>query len=289
MTSVFTAVAYLLPTTAFDWNVFFGIGNIPVFYPPWTMYITGLLTYQLLVGITLSSFALAVMKRAKSPVSAAMAFITLPLFWAIFLGQLDGLALLGVSGLPYLVPLAMLKPQVASFAVFANKKSMLAAAIFLLITFVVWGAWPLEMLNYHRDHSEWPQDIALGLLGLIPLSVITLAMLTSKIPRNDPDWWMLIGACLTPALIPYNMLPLMPAIARLPTKWAIAVALTSWLPLSANWIGPTGWHLGWLSLLIMGIGLKLKAIRAPYKIAPRNGRIWSGGYCDDKWAEGEVR
>ena len=27
---------------------------------------------------------------------------------------------------------------------------------------------------------------------------------------------------------------------------ALVAALTSWLPLSANWIGPAGWWLGWI-------------------------------------------
>jgi len=34
----------------------------------------------------------------------------------------------------------------------------------------------------------------------------------------------------------------------------------------------------------------VKAMRVPEAVIPnKNGRIWSGGYADDKWAEGEVR
>ena len=46
-------------------------------------------------------------------------------------------------------------------------------------------------------------------------------------PRDDPDWWMLAGATITPRLIPYNLLPLMPALARLRWPWALAFAASS--------------------------------------------------------------
>jgi hypothetical protein len=46
-------------------------------------------------------------------------------------------------------------------------------------------------------------------------------------------------------LIPYNLLPVIPSIARLKPLPAALAMLLSWLPLSANWLGPKGWWLGW--------------------------------------------
>jgi hypothetical protein len=255
LTVVFAAVTTILPTDgllAFDWNHFFKRGwNVPLFYPPWTTILVSHLSWPLLIGITLSTFSVAVLQRASSFFSAMMAFCTLPLFWTIFLGQLDGLALLGVVGLPWLVPLVLVKPQIAMFAILSQRKALIVAAGFLALSFLIWGLWPLDMLTYHTNEWEtWPQDIAVGWLG-IPAFVV----LVWKMPKSDVDWWMLAGTTITPFLIPYNLLPLMPTVARLPKGWATAAAAASWLPLASNWIGPFGWYLGWLSIAIIGFGL----------------------------------
>ena len=254
---LFTFLGQAIPTSqpfAFDWNIFFEGGhNVPAFYPPWTQFIVSELSYSTLVGITLATFSVAVLLRMKTLSSGIIAFVNLPLFWTVFLGQLDGIALLGVIGLPWLVPLALMKPQIASFAILARRSTMKIAALFLAVTLAVWPLWPLGALTYHTNPAEeWPQDVSLGWLGG-PV-VIWLLM---TMPRGDVDWWMLAGATVTPFLLPYNLLPLMPAIARLPVGWAIAAALASWLPLLSNWIGPFGWRLIWLSVLAIGCGLAI--------------------------------
>ena len=255
LTALFTKMAAIVPLDnllGWDWSHYFKQGrNVQAFYPPWTPIILSQLSWSSLIGITLSTFSIAVLQRASSPLSAAMAFLTLPLFWTIFLGQLDGLGLLGVITLPWLVPLALMKPQLASFAILSHRKATIIAAVFLLLSLLIWGPWFRDSLAYHTDPQEaFPQDIALGWLG-IPIFVI----LVWKMPKNSPDWWMLAGATITPFLVPYHLLPLMPAIARLPKAWAAAAAVTSWLPLAANWVGPCGWYLGWLSVVIIGLGL----------------------------------
>jgi len=246
------ALAGLLPGDAFDWRVFFGQGNIPAHYPPWTGLVVSVLTYPLVVGITLASFGIAALLRARSPLHSALAFLNLPLFWTIFLGQLDGLVLLGTLALPWLLPLALLKPQVAGWVLFARPRLLPLALLFVLLTFLVWGPWPVDILTYARDPGDWPQDIA----GWGGIALLCAFVLTGTPSSNDPDWWMLAGACITPVLIPYNLLPLMPVIARLPAGWAVAAAVTSWLPLLANWVGDWGWQLGWVSLAAIGLGLR---------------------------------
>ena len=254
LTAVFTAAACLLPCQlplAFDWLHFFeNAHNIPAFYPPWTGFVCSLLSWSLLVGLTLSTYAVAVMKRARSVASAAAAFFAMPLWWCLFLGQLDGLALLGVMGLPWLVPLALLKPQVAAFGIFARHKSLILAVCFVLLSFAFWGFWPVKMVGYHTDRLGQVGYIGLGLGGL-PLAALVLWV----VPGWNVDKLMLAGAFVTPALIPYQLLPLMPAIARLPWWLAWIVALSSWLPLMSNWWGGWGWWLAWVSVLLIGAGL----------------------------------
>jgi hypothetical protein len=96
-------------------------------------------------------------------------------------------------------------------------------------------------------------NISLGLWGL-PL----FALLIWKMPKDDADWWMLAGSTITLRLIPYNLVVLMPAAARLHWPWTLAVALTSWLPLLANWLGAWAWKLGWVSVGVLAVGLAMR-------------------------------
>jgi hypothetical protein len=66
---------------------------------------------------------------------------------------------------------------------------------------------------------------------------------------------MLSGCFMLSHLIPYNLLPATPAIARLKPLPAILAVLFSWMPLVANRIGPIGWWFGWLFILWLWINL----------------------------------
>jgi hypothetical protein len=73
--------------------------------------------------------------------------------------------------------------------------------------------------------------------------------------RGDMDMLMVAGAFMTPHLIPYNLMPVAPAIARLRPALAGLTMVCSWLSLSANWLGPAGWWLGWLAVIVLWLGL----------------------------------
>lgn len=246
LTAAFAALGLLLPPggyVGFDWTHFFGIGVIAPFQPPWTKAVTDLLTWPLLVGLGLAAFSLAALQRSVHPLSMAAAFFCLPLLWTIFLGQLEGLALLGLVGLPWLAPLALLKPQVSFFAFGARRTYILAFAAVMLVSYLIFGPWWNTMLNVESFYAEgrYAQNIGLGWWGL-PVFLATVWF-----SRGDLDMLMLAGAFVTPHLIPYNLLPLAPAIARLRPRYAVIAALVSWLPLvCANFLGSWGWWTGWI-------------------------------------------
>jgi hypothetical protein len=244
---LFLPLGFLLPANgffAFDWLHFFGQGNIPAFYPPWTIYVVRVLSWPSLVSLTLASFALAAFLRSSHPLSMALAFLTLPLLWTVFLGQVDGLVLLGVLGLPFLAPLVLLKPQVSIFAFAARRSYLAALLVVLLLSFLLWGFWPRQVFSVWVVHQEgrYVDDISLGLYGL--LIAIPLLWLS----RGDVDMLMLAGSFVSPYLLPYNLIVVMPSIARLSPRSALLACLLSWLPFSANWLGPWGWFLGWLAV-----------------------------------------
>jgi hypothetical protein len=170
-----------------------------------------------------------------------MAFLSLPVFWTLFLGQLDFLALLGVVGLPFLAPLVLLKPQVAAWSLAAKRSYAIAFLVVLGASLVVWGLWPVEMYSLRplSATGKHDNDISLGPAGW-PLALILLWL-----SRGDVDMLMLAGSLGAPYLMPYNVLAAVPAVSRLRPKAAALACCLSWLPLSANWLGPVGWWLGW--------------------------------------------
>jgi hypothetical protein len=260
LTAIFTLVGSFLPANGFigfDWVNFFSIQRIASFHPPWTVYAVAPLTWPLLVGLTLASVSFAAFLRSSHPISAAVTLLCLPVLWTVFLGQLEGLVVLGLLGLPWLAPLALIKPQVSFFAFGARRSYLIALLLVIVISLIIWGPWPLRLFSVESYYAEgrYPQNIAMGLWGL------PLTLATAWFSRGDMDMLMLSGSFATPHLIPYNLLPLVPALARLRPRAAIIGFFFSWLPLSANYIGPMGWWLGWL--FVAWLWLNLAAHRYP--------------------------
>jgi hypothetical protein len=244
LSAVFSLAGTLITANGFygfDWVHFFGIQQIPPFYPPWTLYFVRYLSYPILIGITLSAFSIATIQRARHPISAVAAFLSLPLLWTIFLGQLEGLVVLGMLGLPWLLPLSLVKPQISIFGLGARRSYILAFFLLMAASLLIWGNWPATMLAAESFYNEgrYVQNIGLGWWGL------PLFLLTIWFSRGDMDMLMASGAFVTPHIIFYSLLPLMPAIARLKPRAAIVALFLSYLTFSSNWFGTPGWWLAW--------------------------------------------
>jgi hypothetical protein len=249
----FSAIGILLPANGFigfDWVHVFSKGVRLPFYPPWTQYVH-VLTWPVLIGLTLTGVSVALVQRQASLLATVLAFLSLPVMWTLFLGQLDGLALLGCIGLPWLVPLALLKPQISVFACLAKKRYLAALVLTIVVSCLVWGPWPIHMLNYRRYYAEgrYPQDISLWPWS-IPVGLILLWL-----SRGDVDMLMLAGSFVTPHVIPYNYIVVVPVMGRVSQRIASLAWLLSWAPLLSNWMGPKYWFLGHLFPIVLWLDL----------------------------------
>jgi len=262
---VFSVIASFLPATGvlgYDWVYYFSLGKRGHgldYYPPWITYVR-YLTWPGLIGITFTGLALALYQRRASLLVMGLAFFSMPLWWVVFLGQIDGLALFGLTNLPWFMPLVTIKPQVGYLACLARKQYLVGLLVWLIISIGIWGLWPLDLLRI-QTYVAWqePNDISLW-----PWSIpVVVALLW--LSRGDMDMLMLAGTFVMPYLHPYHYLLVMPALARI-EKWVAVVAIVlSWLPLLANWLGPAAWYSGHLFPMVLWVALYLnrrKLLRA---------------------------
>jgi hypothetical protein len=252
--SFFYLVGLLIPE-GFDWRHFFSQGKVSQIWTPWTTSIIKILNFPLLVALTLFGVVLRTYRYSKSPIYSALAIISLPTLWVLFLGNLDGLVMIGLLLLPWGVPLVMMKPQLAAFALLAKRSSIYAAIAWGLLSLLIWGLWPLRFLSVLTPGwgAAWPQDIS-----LFPWSLI-IAIPLLWFSKGDEDMLMAAGSFATPHLFPYHFVLLMPSLSRMSWRWTILCWILSWSPLLANWFGPTAWHMGNLFALCIWVGLYLNA------------------------------
>jgi len=256
---------YLLGTRipeGFDWKIFFSQGNIPALWTPWVGIVVKFINFPLLIAITLTSLVVRTYRYNPSPLPAILACVSLPTIWVCFIGNLDGIVLLGLLLLPLGAPLVLLKPQIAVFSLLAKKSYMIAGAVWFAISIAIWGLWPLNFLIVTNPGwlAEWKQDITLfpwGILLAVPLLWFS---------RKDEDLLMLAGSFATPHLFPYHFILVMPALGRMKTGWMLATWILSFSPLLANWLGDTAWHFGNLFAFVMWLGIytSKKPIQFPF-------------------------
>lgn len=258
-TLAFSVIGFVTEAGGFigyDWRYAFSRGQLEPYYPPWIVYLKWV-TWPGLIGLNCAGLFVGLYQRRASLLVTVAAFFSFPLLWVLFLGQVDGIVLLGLTGLPWLTPLATLKPQVSAFAFLASKRWFMVFSLWILLTILIWGFWPLDMLQHNahweeifgKNISAQPQNISLW-PWTIPLALIMLWL-----SRGDMDMLMLAGAIVTPHLIPYSYIVVLPAIARVEKWLALVLAALTWLPLSANWVGNWGWYLGHVFTLMLWIAL----------------------------------
>ena len=261
------AIGHFLPV-GFDWQHFFGRGSYPPFWMPWTRLVMMPFNLPAVFATTLLAIGIRAYRYRVAPLAIALALLSLPTLWVLFTGNVDGLVMLGLLILPWGAPLVLIKPQIAAFALLARWRSLFVAGVFVLLSFAIWGLWPLNMGVVFTPawRAEWQQDITLFPWGLM----IALPLLWFS--RGDEDLLMAAGSLCTPHLFPYHFIVLMPALARLKPVWMILTWLISWAPIFiANRFGTQYWHVANLLSLCFWFGIRFgshPAARPPEKVNP---------------------
>jgi len=221
-----------LPVVGWDWYFFFN-GNNPQFnllntpnaYPPFARYLLGLLTWMpwrdslaILNSISLLTFALATWKNGGKFGSITLALLTAPVFFLMWIGHPDGLALFGlITGL---LPFQLLKPQITIWNMFKNRFNFYWTTVFLLISLIIWPLWPLRLSAATLTHEAAFGWVVTGW----PVAILGLALFLGA--GSNTYRLMAAGCLMSPYLMPYHLSVLVPAIgsARSYKKWLIWIS-----------------------------------------------------------------
>lgn len=243
----FAALLYDAPLLGHDWlslfvrqphDVLALPPNVP--YPPWvipillrslTIFPTRV-SVALVKGLTLSTVTMFSYREARHSfptrrIVAVMAVLLAavdPLVWAmLWLGQVDMLVLIGVIIMPFGVPFVLAKPQIGMWAVLNSRRDMLIAAAVVGLSFVIWGFWPAVALNPAIFN---PHPSLFGWHYTSPILALVGGMLL-LFTNRDPLRLMAAGSLLSPYLLPYHFVVLLPVIGRVSGLRQIALWFSS--------------------------------------------------------------
>lgn len=232
-------VSVFLPISAPDWNFYFLPRRNIYDYPPWLAIVLALIpALPFLSGLTLTGLLYALWRRQARPIHILAAFTAMPLYGVLWQGQVDSVPMLGLMGLPWGIPLVLLKPQVAAWYLWAwwrtrADKWIIATGTlaFLGLTLLIWGPWPVvirppETISAPYNLSLWRTWWPLGALALI-----------GGLLESDPDRAMALGALGVPYVQGANYFLLVPILARLRGRALGLVWLASWAYLPAVFLG----------------------------------------------------
>ena len=224
-----------LPMLGWDWYFFFNANNASFninsaasAYPPFAKLLLQPLTWlpwraslALLSGITLLTVAAATWLPRKSYAAVALALATPPLWFLLWIGHPDGLALLGmVTGL---IPLALIKPQLTILPLLRTKRLAFWTVLMLVLSLLLWPFWPLALRQATLTHEAAFGWVVTGW----PIALVGVAMLAGA--GSDPYRLLAAGFLLSPYLMPYNLAILLPAIGSCRGPRRLLLWATTWL------------------------------------------------------------
>lgn len=285
-------VLYVVPLSrmgflGMDWLVYFTVeqfGSIvqrpnPV-YPPWVIPVmlrplTTLPPYvglAILNAITLSTLTVLTFRYARHAhpenrlpaLTGVLLAILNPLPWMVFwLGQVDMLTLLGLVAMPFGMPLLLAKLNIGAWAVLGSRRDMLWAVGWGILSLLIWGLWPLTSLQYSvpADASN-PHPSLMGWQTMTPL-ILVVGLLLLLLSNRDPLRLIAAGMFISPYVMPYHFLVLLPALGRLtPFKQIVLWPLTIVLVFATAVDDKT------IKLMAYGFPLLIWALTAP-SLKPR--------------------
>lgn len=236
--ALMVGLAYLVPVGGSDWVHHFKPRNMV--FIPWTEILSFILPdLPFLTALTLTALAYCMWSRKATAWQMAAAFCALPLFWCIWLGQVDAVPMLGLALLPWGIPLALVKPQATLWFLWVwwrNRQDRWVIALgtlaFLGLSLVIWGWWPVERrelpLTFFSSYnlSVWRIHWALGIIFVI-----------GALFENDPERAMALGILASPYVQGNSFLILLPLLNRLKGWSLLTVWLISWLGVLALVLG----------------------------------------------------
>lgn len=236
-----------LPMLGWDWYYYFNLHN-PAFnllspgsyYVPYTHPVLSAITWLnwrsslgLLNSLTLITVAVSTWQTGGKYGSILLALTSPSLWMLLWLGHPEGIVLLGV--MTGLIPLTLIKPMVAFWSNLRSIKYFFWTVIVILLVLFIWPDWVLTIFFGNAIGGEWthPANFGWSVTGF-PVAVIGAILLAGA--GNNPWLLMSAGCLLSPYLMPYHLVVLLPAIGK----------ITGWKKIFV-------WFLGWL--LVMGVGL----------------------------------
>lgn len=197
-------------------------------YPPWIWLAlkplvglpsrTGL---AMLHGLTISAVAVLTYHYGRrtyphTRIPAILGLILVlinPILWMLlWLGQIEGVALLGVASLPFGIPLLFAKPNIALWSAFRWRWHLVAILILFLVSFLVWPNWLPEFIAANMTNRV-PYRLSMGWAKIGPWIGIIGAVLFLLTDR-DPMRLMAAGSLMSPFMMPYHYYQLLPALGR---------------------------------------------------------------------------
>jgi hypothetical protein len=251
-------LSFVMPG-AFDWAVTFRPATLlllagkspyqgPMFLsPPWALlplipliFLPEPIARVLLFGISIASFGYAAKRLGASRRATAALLLSPTVIQCLLLGNLDWLAVLGLTLSPEIgLFFALTKPQVSLgviifwFVEAVRQKrvlrTFLPVTVAFLISLVLYGLWPqrwIGLLGGAQDAnaSLWPYSLPMG------LAFIAIALRTSK-----RSWAMPAGPCLSPHVMFQSWTAALMAVVRSP-GWTMALVALLWVWVIIRWI-----------------------------------------------------
>lgn len=225
--ALLTPLIARIPVLGHDWQVCFEArdGLLPAAgdcydqYPPWTRWILRPLTalpwrlgLSFHLGMTFMAVAVGTCQGAERYGEAAvLAVLTPPVLMLMWIGQIDGMAMWGLMFLPLGMLWALTKPNITVWVLFARWQWIAWAAVLGLVSILIWGWWPGQLLAARSECTLHPAAMGWANLGW---PVVLAGGLLLPFSGRHPLRLMAAGALLMPFLMPYHFLYLLPALGQ---------------------------------------------------------------------------